>query len=190
MIEDIVPLIPVHFFSITIEGYSVTKRQLEKRHLLPKLSDFNRERSYCDVFFGWHKEGVVIKVEASRPLEIIELFFDTRDRKTMGYPTRFCHHFYIEVEQQEGSEITRFRTDDAHELCAPELIDVHTAADCVTVRIPKEILFGYEPEQFSRLGFTYRINRGEQNFSICDENFAIEKHPSFWSTIRLLAYEP
>ena len=134
---------------------------------------------------GWHKDGIAVEVITERSLELIELFFDTRDRKTIGFPTRFCHHFLIKIETLDGCEVTRFRTDDAHELCEPSLIDVAGTSSKVTLWFPKEILFGYEPAQFKRLGFTYRINGGEQNFTVLDADFAIEKHPSLWSTLNL-----
>lgn len=185
MIENIVPLIPVHFFAVKLPCYGVKRRQLEKVHLLPKLTELTKQKPIANVFMGWHSNGIALDVVAKRSLEKIELFFDTRDRKTMGYPTRFCHHFFIDVPNLEVSEITRFRTDDAHELCDPAMIHVKGDEKKISVWFPKEVLFGYEPAQFKRLGFTYRINGGEQNFSVLDADFTIEKHPSLWSTLTL-----
>ncbi|MCH9609342.1 MAG: hypothetical protein S4CHLAM45_04830 [Chlamydiales bacterium] len=179
MLDELVPLTPVHFFAISHPCYSVKRRKLEKIHLLPSLFELNRKRAKSEVSIGWHKEGIAIKVEGN--VQEMELFFDTRDQKKTSYPTRFCHHFYFNLEEEEGSEVTRFRTDDAHELCNPELLQI-TAEGCW---IPKECLFGYEPSQFNRLGFTYRLNGGEQIFSISDEDFSIEKHPAFWASLIL-----
>ncbi len=185
MIEDIVPLIPVHFFSIKLPCYATKRRHLEKEHQLPHLTELCKQKPLAHLMMGWHKEGIALRICPQKPIESLEFFFDTRDRKTMGYPTRFCHHFVIDVERLEGSEVTRFRTDDAHELCEGSLIDCRLDEDIVVLWFPKQVLFGYEPAQFNRLGFTYRINRGEQNFSVIDADFAIEKHPSLWSTLTL-----
>ncbi len=54
---------------------------------------------------------------------------DTRDLKTSGYNTKFCHHFYFLPEKIDGiqcGEVTRFRTEDTHELCDPQFLQVES----------------------------------------------------------------
>lgn len=181
MLEELTPLLPVHFFSLQLPCYLVQKKHLEKKHLLPSTADLTRKKQIASLYLGWHKEGLSLKIESKHPLKSLELFIDTRDQKQVGYPTRFCHHFFFDIENEEGSEITRIKVDESHELCNPALLQISSGK----IFIPKEALFGYDPTQFARLGFTYRINRGEQLFSISDENFSIEKHPSFWASLTL-----
>ena len=55
--------------------------------------------------------------------------------------------------------------------------------------IPAECLHGYDPEQFDRLGFSYRINRyalPPQHFSVVTKEYQIEQQPSLWSHMRLV----
>lgn len=130
----------------------------------------------------------------------VELFFDTRDVKTSGFNTKFCHHFYFlpeaienEGEAIQAGEATRFRTEDVHELCSPQLLEVKTTKGGKEVKmdifIPKECLHGYDPSLFERLGFTYRINRASgshQFFTANGEDFTIEQQPSLWASIKLI----
>ena len=90
-------------------------------------------------------------------------------------------------------ELTRFRTEDAHVLCDPMALKVQAkskgSTQVVNLFIPLQCLHGYDPEQFARLGFSYRINRAEgfpQHFSVTTEDYQIEEQPSLWSSLRLV----
>jgi hypothetical protein len=121
---------------------------------------------------------------------------DTRDVKTAGFNTRFCHHFFFLSEPVEGlvaGEITRFRTEDTHELCDPQDLKVISSRKknsyTMNLFIPGSCLYGYDPDQFNRLGFTYRLNRAHgfpQHFSVVSEDYQIEQQPSLWSSLRLI----
>lgn len=211
MLDEIVPLNPVHFFAFQIDSCFVKGNQLEKKHRLPDLSPFHLERPFAQVALGWNAKGILAEVRVRGSFDepdfpnfvnadSIEFFFDTRDVKTTGYNTRFCHHFYFLPEpvssngdRVQAGEVTRFRTEDVHELCDATLLKVQSKQEkkqCVIhIFIPSECLYGYDPTQFDRLGFTYRINRvtGEkQQFSVNDEDFTIENQPSLWASLKLV----
>jgi hypothetical protein len=126
----------------------------------------------------------------------LELFFDTRDMKTTGFNTRFCHHFYFlaaEVEGHIAGEMTKFRTEDTHELCDPAELKVipllKKTGYTLQIFIPAHCLFGYDPDQFDRLGFAYRVNRAQgpaQHFCVVSEDYQIEQHASLWSSLKLI----
>ncbi len=208
--EELIPLTPVHFFAIQADCYYVKGKLLEKKHFLPDLSLFHGTSPFARVALGWNEEGIVATVYVNGPFEqstfpdfrigdSIELFFDTRDVKTRGYPTRFCHHFYFlptpvatNGEDVQAGEITRFRTEDRHDLCDCSALVVERESkkkgQMITILIPIQCLYGYDPSQFDRLGFTYRINRGRervQYFSANDEDFTLEQQPSFWASLKL-----
>jgi hypothetical protein len=211
MLEELIPLDPVHFFAFQVDCHYVKSKRLEKKHLLPDLSEFHDATPFAEVSIGWHERGVHLLVLVSgrfdqpdfpnfQAADSIELFFDTRDVKTTGYTTRFCHHFYFLPDpfQTNGDfiragEITRFRTDDVHELCDASQLRVEASQEekgrLVNIFIPSECLCGYDPAQFDRLGFTYRINRisgVRQNFSASDADFPIESQPSLWASLKLI----
>lgn len=127
----------------------------------------------------------------------VELFIDTRDVKNH---TRFCHHFFFlpQPVQTNGvpvqaGEITRFRTEDSHELCDPETLvfscDLQRKGYTLKIFLPAQVLHGYDPAQCNRFGFTYRINRyagPPEHFSLSSQDFPIEQLPSSWATLNLI----
>ncbi|MFQ5729983.1 MAG: sugar-binding protein, partial [Waddliaceae bacterium] len=156
---------------------------------------------------GWKKEGIEFLFKVDKKFEeafypdvvrgdSVEIFIDTRNVKTSGYNTRFCHHFFFLPEAVEGhqaGELTHFRTEDVHELCDPSELkikaQVKTNQYTLHIWIPRECLYGYDPEPFDRLGFSYRINRPyweSQHFSVVTEDYQLEQQPSLWSSLRLV----
>lgn len=212
MIEsDNFGLSPVGFFAVAVDCYnkpSGTKGRLGARYILPDLSSLSGEEVFAQVALGWASEGLYADITVQKPFEqgfypdiqrgdSVELFIDTRDIKTAGFNSRFCHHFYVLAKPVDGKqcgEITRFRTEDIHEWCDPAELKVtsHLARDhyAVELYIPAHCLHGYDPEHFDRLGFTYRVNRllgDPQHFSITTGDYQVDQQPSLWSSLRLIS---
>ncbi len=200
MIETFPPLLPLHFFAMTLEAKEGKKLEL------PSTADFLGEGSFADLAFLWERKGILIEVKVRKPFEeavypefskgdSVELFLDTRDLKTAGFATKFCHHFLFLPQEVQGiqcQEISRFRTEDSHPLCNPSELSCKTEFSKkgfkMQIFLAATTLFGYDPASFSRLGFTYRINapgRDPQHFSISSHYYKIEQNPSLWSTITL-----
>lgn len=208
LFEDVPALSPVQFFGLTADSLFIRgSLKPDKNQILPSTSDLLDEESFADVYSGWNFEKLCFQIDVHRPFQRIsetdfrkgdsvELFIDTRDLKTKGVVTRFCHHFvFFPVETQNffGREITRFRNEDTHRLCHPEDLQVIPTLDeksySLSIEIPSHCLFGYDPLSFSRIGFTYRINRFEgppQHFAVSSEEYTIEQHPATWGTLKLL----
>ncbi len=190
-LDHISPILPIDFFSAQIDLFEVEKGMLKKKHALPDFSDLLSEERFADVAMGWEQKGLHFAIDVNHLFadgDSVELFIDTRDLKTAGFLTRFCHYFLI--EGSTAQEITTFRTDDKHELCDSSLIEVKNTSQkrsySLTIFIPADCLHGYDPSSFDRLGFTYRINRSgghPQHFVLSSDTFAIEKEPSLWSSL-------
>ena len=212
--EEAIALAPVNFFRISADCRFLSEKgafpRLDdfKRYLLPELTQLCADESFARVAMGWNREGLEFCIEVNAPVErvaypniqngdSIELFIDTRDVKTSGFNTRFCHHFYFlpePVDGKQAGEITRFRTEDKHDWCDPTelVVKVKKSAKGYVAKIfiPAQCLHGYDPEQCAQIGFTYRINRyGEipQHFSVDTEDYQLEQQPSLWSSIQLNA---
>ncbi len=206
-LETIAPLNPVAFFAFQMDCHKGEEEKLGKKNILPDLTPYYDASPFATVAMGWSERGISLaftfKGSFDKPdfpnfteADSIELFFDTRDVKTTGFITRFCHHFFflpLPVQTNgdliQAGEVTRFRTDDLHDLCDPNLLRVEKNARTVNIFIPAECLHGYDPTQFDRLGFTYRINRIDgfkQNFSASDADFSIESQPSLWASLKLI----
>jgi hypothetical protein len=203
---DIPELAPLHFFRLNVDVKS-GKEIKKKGHLLTSTSSFLAEEPFADVAMAWNESGIIVQVDVHKKFEeaiypkyeegdAIELFFDTRNLKEAGFPTRFCHHFLIlpqEVQGVRALELTRFRNEDSHPLCAPEMIKASTIIDSrsyrTTVELPGEILHGYDPLAFDRLGFTYCIHRPKkesQHFAVSSHYVPVAQHPSLWATCKLI----
>lgn len=211
--ENFVPITPINFFQISADchrvetGFPKLSGSRLRKYQLPDMSQLCHEFSFAEIAMGWNQEGIEIQASVSQPYrqarfpdvsrgDSLELFFDTRDVKTSGFNTRFCHHFYFLPEAVEGhmaGEITRFRTEDTHELCDPAELklkpQLKSDGYVLHIFIPSHCLFGYDPEQFDRLGFAYRVNRADgppQHFCVVSDDYQIEQQPSLWSSIRLV----
>lgn len=212
---EIIPLNPVHFFGMSVDCHFVKGKKgmtLPKDYLLPNLSRFHGDLNFAEVALGWNQEGIFGSVFVSGSFEIalypdylagdaVEIFIDTRDRKTAGFPTRFCHHFFFlpaPVQTEDGdvvaAEVTHFRTDDRHELADAAKLYVATEKvkkqTVLNFFIPAECLHGYDPKEFDRLGFNYCISKKKRDsaqfFSASGEDFTIEQHPFLWASLKLV----
>jgi len=208
LFEDLPALSPVQFFGLSSDClYSKHALEPDKAFLLPSTSDLFGEDSFADVYTSWNVDKLSFLIVSKVPFQgvgdgdfrkgdSIELFIDTRDLKTKGVVSRFCHHFVffpVQVQNFYGREVTRFRGEDIHRLCHPE--DLQAAPDLddhfyqLSIEIPSVCLHGYDPLSFPRLGFTYRINRTgapSQHFAVSSEEYTIEQHPATWGTLKLI----
>lgn len=214
MEEDLLPLTPVNFFQLRLScGYLLPKGPFPRLNqknksdfLLPETSPLCHEEHFADAAMGWNEEGIELFFEVDKAFDVsyypeiirgdsVEVFIDTRDVKNSGYNTRFCHHFFFfpeAIEGRQAGELTHFRTDDAHEWCNPDDLkvksDLKHKSYILHCFIPKACMTGYDPDQFNRIGFTYRINRPRyesQHFSVVTTDYKLEQQPSLWSTVRL-----
>ncbi len=177
------------------------------RYLLPNTSEWLAEEHFADVALGWNESGLFVDLFVDKAFEealyprfeegdAVELFFDTRDLKTAGFATRFCHQFLFLPQAVQGiqaQELTHFRTEDMHPLCDPA--DLQLTAEFgkknyeLQIFIPAHCLHGYDPTSFDRIGFTYRIHRykgAPQHFSLSSQHFTLEQHPRLWASFKFV----
>ena len=202
MLKDLAPLTPSGFFELVGAIPDLDKKK-KRVAFLPDTSGLLGEEKFADIALYWTDEGIQVILRAQKSIDEVlfpafsegdslELFFDTRDLKTASAITRFCHHFVFLPEDVEGiqaQEITRFRSEDAHKYADPALFVIETEVKRsryeMTIEIPKQALYGYDPREFQRLGFTYRINRPKgdpQHFAASSHFYAIERHPELWAS--------
>ncbi len=208
LFEDLPALSPVQFFGFGCDClYLRHGLKPDKNFLLPLTTELLGEEPFADVYMGWNVEKIALFISVKVPFQStgdgdfrkgdsIELFLDTRDLKTKGVVSRFCHHFVffpVQVKNFYGREATRFRGEDIHPLCHPEdlqvIPDIRKDSYQLSIEIPSGCLHGYDPLSFPRLGFTYRINRAggyPQHFAVSSEEYAIEQHPATWGTLKLV----
>ncbi len=206
-LEAMPALLPLDFFTLEADlHFEGTGRALSKKYQLPDVTDLLDEESFCTLRMAWNEGGIALDISFDTPFErcsfpnfagtdAVELFFDTRDLKTTGFATRFCHHFLFLPQPVLGiqaQELTHFRTEDTHPLCDPSDLSVTTSFEKkayeMKIEIPTHCLHGFDPNGFDRLGFTYRIHRcggPPQHFALAAENFKLEQNPKLWATLKL-----
>lgn len=201
---------PVHFFALSCDCRALSdKDQVPSltAYALPSTHRLTQEDSFAKLAMGWHEEGIALHIQVNQaPTHLsyphieqgdsVELFFDTRDLKSSGFNTRFCHHFFFLPQAVDGiskGEKTHFRTEDSHPLCDSQALHCQTQVKKesyqMKIFIPSQCLYGYDPKQFDRLGFTYRINRAgdaPQHFAVVSQDYQIEQQPSLWGSIQLV----
>lgn len=201
--DELSAILPIDCFAVSLElPYS----EKGKTHVLPDLTPLSAEERFAEVSAGWNEEGLLFLIKVSKPFEeaflprfeqgdAFELFIDTRDMKNAGFLTKFCHQFVFlpqAIDEIQAQEITRFRTEDKHELCNPSDLKVETQISrksyALKIFIPSQCLHGYDPTTFKKLGFTYVVHRfgnDPQHFSLSSKYMAIEQNPSLWASLRL-----
>ncbi|MGK5594773.1 MAG: hypothetical protein ACSNEK_05370 [Parachlamydiaceae bacterium] len=210
--EGLPNLRPNSFFHLSFDCFFLPSQGWEKaieskKYQIPDTAFLNSEETFASVHMGWSDDGLSFAVFSRQPPaksffpelkkgDSIELWVDTRDVKSAGFTTKFCHHFYFLLELVNGKdrgEITRFRNEDSHELCPDELLLLNhkKTSDGYLLKcfLPSQCLFGFDSKETDRVGFTYRLNRfngPSQHFSVVTEEFAIEQQPSLWATAKLI----
>lgn len=209
-IEKLPALLPAHFFrlSLSVRCRDVAPKrgtkQCSRADLLPDLSSLFNEEHFADMSLVCSEAGLFFFLSVRKPFEeshfpnfssgdCLELFIDTRDLKSAGYATRFCHHFLIFPQESNGikcQEITHFRSEDRHPLCdqADLIPETHFMRQryTVSILIPAHCLHGYDPRSFHRLGFAYCCHRFQgtpQHFALSSHTYQIAQTPSLWSSI-------
>jgi len=196
--EELPALSPVQFFSLSWDcPYVKEDLRANDEHRIPSTAELLGEEEFADLYMGWNEQKISLEIRSQRRSESdsVEFFFDTRDLKTKVQISKFCHHFVFTPDEKDGvfgKEMTRFRNEDIHRLCDPRELFVDVEGDdssyILRIQIPAVCLFGYDPFQFQRLGFTYRVNRANgpsQHFAVSSEEFNIEQQPSLWATVKL-----
>ncbi len=207
LLEHLPPALPIDFFSLECEvpHFKSFSKKIEK-HPLPDTTFLLHEEVFATISLGWNEEGILGFVEVKKPFEearypevkegdSIELFIDTRNIKSAGYATRFCHHIVILPMPCNGiecKELTRFRSEDSHPVTETLECEIKTQllkhSYTVQFFLPEKVLCGYEPLSCPDIGFTYRINRLKgkpQHFSVSSLYYSIEQQPSLWATLHL-----
>ena len=199
-LDQISAILPSDFFHVESDLHYVLKKEekkpLRKRYQLPDFGELVFENSFAGVFAGWNEEGLIFDFVIRKAYDegdSVEIFVDTRDLKTAGFPTRFCHHFAIcpkPIDGVSAMEVTTFRTEDRHDHCLPEKLFVAAEFSAkkynMKIILPSDCLHGYDPSSFEKLGFAYRIsrkNREPQHFALSSRYVHLEKQPSLWSTM-------
>ena len=198
-LRDISAVLPLHFFEVGIE---IT----QDFRILERYSEYLDEEPFHEIEMKWGEEGLFFHIRVDKGFEKaffpqvekgdgVEFFIDTRGIEDALIVHKYCHHFVFlpkEVDGVLGVEVTRFKTNDTRELCKRECLKVTSQFSknsyTISVCIPREALFGYDPFEYSTLKMAYIIHRGSNesnHFPKSNRELNVKDHPSLWATLYL-----
>lgn len=194
MDEFSISINPLNFFSFEIDCYRYLNA-FTSQHTLPDLSLISETSLLANISLGWSSAGLHFQIEGNQAYEMF-ICIDTRNQKSTGFPTRYCHTFQLSLqpgEEPEVKEVTKFRSEDRHDLCFSEdLLLKYTTkknGSKIELHIPSNCLYGYDPQEISKMGFTYHIEDSKgnaQDFSVTSSLFHVDQVPSQWSTLKFI----
>ncbi len=178
---------------------------------LPDLMAIEGGDSFAELRVGWDEAGLYCGVSVPDKTryridprnwaagDCLELWIDTRDLKDVHRAHRYCHHFYFlpggsgsDGRQPIGRQASIEHAREQAPPCPEELIRLGLRrlkrSYQLEIWLPSAGLNGFEPDEFSRLGFTYLLHdcqHGKQSWSAGPE-LPVATDPSLWGTLELV----
>ena len=179
---------------------------------LDPFADLDGAPNFADVRLGWNESGLGLTVDvkgkenfpigdADRPRQSdgITLWIDTRGDRTGHRATRTCHQFhFIAAGGGPNKDEPAFVQTKIHR--ALQDAPLASSADVpfrfertkggyrVEAFLSANVLTGFDPEQYPRLGVFYAVRdfeKGEQTPG-ADSDFPFAEDPSLWASMELV----
>jgi hypothetical protein len=161
---------------------------------------------------GWNEQGLMFSVTVSgkkqslccksiAPTESdgIQIYIDTRDVKDVHRATRFCHRLIFLPTVNDGSrpDPCAFWLPIHRAKAHPNPIDakkinlqneIFNDGYKLDIFIPQEVLTGFDPMEYSTLGFHFVVADRElgNRYFIVSPPFPYDNDPSLWGTLLLV----
>ncbi len=177
--------------------------------LLPDLLAVDGQTPFASVYMTWDDSGLYFGVEVKNKTsykldprnptqgDCLELFIDTRDIKEHR-ANRYCHRFYFlpggpgkTVKKPIGRQTSIKNAREQAPPCPEDSIKaglrILKKSYRLEIKLPASGLNGFQPREFSRLGFTYLLHDsqfGTQSWSSIAD-MGVDHDPSTWGTAEL-----
>jgi hypothetical protein len=187
--------------------------ELDESHRLPSFGELEDRPVFADLRAGWSAAGLFFSVRVSGKRQMpwcrdsrvedsdgLQVWIDTRDTHNVHRASRFCHRFvFLPFGSGRGLAeptarllgINRARENPkpigARDI--PIRSEKRVDGYVMQSHIPADMLTGYDPEEHTRLGFSYAVidrELGWQSFSVGPE-FPFMEDPSLWGTLELVS---
>lgn len=184
---------------------------LPESHRIPCFGELNGEPSFADVHAGWNDEGLVFTLEVTgrkktlwcredKPEDSdgLHIWIDTRDTKNIHRASRFCQRLAFlpggtgpKHELPTAKKVDIRRAREPGRPVQPDVLKIQSKVTAtgysLSGLVPTDALIGYDPDEQSRIGFTYMVadsELGKQYFNVGEE-FPFAEDPSLWGTLEL-----
>ena len=176
-------------------------------YLVPDLSIMEGRPKVAEVYMGWNEDGLyfAVKVKKRQPVrsyfdrywagDSLQVWLDMRDLKSSRRASRYCHQFNClptgggankDEPIVKPSQVDRSR--ERWTMPDPEILTIASIISdsgySIELFLPKEVLNGYDPVEFPRLGFTYFLNNSEwpTQWWSAGRDLRVHIDPSTWGT--------
>lgn len=184
---------------------------LPEAYRLPCFSELEGGPLFADLRAAWNHEGVffTVRVEGKRQTpwcretradesDGLHVWIDTRNTHNVHRASRFCHRFVFLpagsgrlLDQPTADQLLVHRARENAKPIRPGALHVRSEKRVdgyvLECGIPSSAMTGYEPDDHTKLGFTYAVTDRElgwQTFSVSSE-FRFQEDPSLWGTLEL-----
>lgn len=186
--------------------------QLGEQYRLPSLAELDGKPGFADLRVAWNEQGMAFNLtltgkrqppwcRSSQPdaSDGLQVWLDTRDTHNIHRASRFCHRFSF-MPMGEGPkrdeaacfQLAIHRAKDQARPVQPGQLaarsEIRTNGYTLEAAIAAPALWGYDPSEHPRIGFTYLIEDRElprQSFSVGPE-FPYQEDPSLWGSLELI----
>ncbi|MFT5523441.1 MAG: hypothetical protein ACI9G1_004663 [Pirellulaceae bacterium] len=196
----------------TKEKWNETGITLKEKHTLASFGELEGRPLFADLRIGWNEAGIVFNVRVQgkkqppwcRATRLddsdgLTVWIDTRDTHNIHRAGKFCHQFVFlpqgsgrDVDEPTARLIQINRAKESPKSIVQSLLQVRSEKRIdgyvLEAFIPAEAITGFDPSEYSKLGFNYAVKDRElnwQTFTIGPE-FPIEEDPSLWGTLELV----
>jgi hypothetical protein len=179
---------------------------------LDPFTDLDGAPNFADVRLGWNETGLGLTVQvkgkddfpigdAERPRQSdgVTLWIDTRGDRTGHRATRTCHQFhFLAAGGGSNKDEPAFVQTKIHRALqdaplassgdVPFRFERHKVGYRIEAFLSANVLAGFDPEQYPRLGVYYAVRdfeKGEQTPGV-DSDFPFPEDPSLWASLELV----
>src|SRR5262245_21539306 len=179
---------------------------------LDPFADMDAAPTFADVRLGWNQPGLGLTVDVNgkdnlpigdvarpRQSDGITLWIDTRGDRTGHRATRTCHQFhFLAAGGGPNKDEPAFAQSKIHRAlqdaplavgdAVPFRYERKRAGYRIEAFLSANVLSGFDPEQYPRLGVFYAVRdfeKGEQTPG-ADSDFPFGEDPSLWASIDLV----
>ena len=183
----------------------------EEGHRVPDLGAIEGREPFADFYMAWNDAGLYLaldvrgaaglEVQPKRPLrgDSLQVWIDTRDVRDAHRAGRYCHHFFFMPigggrggKQPVGGQVRIRRARAQGRMCDPKQLGVASRVlkfgYRMEIHLPGEALTGFDPEENTRLGFTYLLKDRKlgRQFWTAGDPLPVSYDPSLWGTVELV----
>ncbi len=186
--------------------------ELDESCRLPSFgAQLEGKPNFADIRAAWNETGISFTVRVSGKKQTpwcredrledsdgLQIWIDTRDTHNIHRASRFCHRFVFlpagasrQLDQACEAQLLINRARENAPPVPERMLQVRSEKRVdgylLHCHIPAQAMAGYDPADYTRLGFFYLVQDRElgwQTFSV-DNAFPFHEDPSVWGTLEL-----